>query len=47
MVEKVTREREVVSLNLTGHETCEFISENGENDRAMGCAMTLVEGLFP
>lgn len=47
MVEEVTREKEVASLNLIGHETCEFISKNSENDRAMGWAMALYEGLFP
>ena len=35
--------REVVSLNLTDHKTCEFNPKNIENDRMMGRAVVMVE----
>jgi hypothetical protein len=36
VVEEVIRERKVVSMNLTIHQTRRFDLKNSENDRVMG-----------
>jgi hypothetical protein len=43
VVEEVAREIELVSLNLIGHNTREFSSKNGENERTMDRAIMMVE----